>query len=76
MKPIGLEEYANTLFMVTSDGGPGQVFDDPADAIAQAEENCEAEGEEWFVVGLRADEDPPVHIARPKRKTKKGARST
>lgn len=74
---IGLEEYAHTLFVVVTHGDSiGSVYDDPADAIADAEELTACSEQDFYVLAVRVTDDPPVHRARAKRRrTKRASRS-
>lgn len=68
---IGLEEYANNLFLVhDGDGGGLAIFEDPGDAICEAEELAKQEGRLWYVTALKSADEPQVHIARPRTKTR------
>jgi hypothetical protein len=72
VKNLKNKDYANRFFIVHDGLSPGQVFDDPADAIAEAEELAESEGAEWYVNVVQIGD--AVHVAkpRPKRARKKG----
>lgn len=66
-KKLGDPAFANQLFMVSDGISPGQVFEDPADAIAEAEELAESEGADWHVFALDVD-DTEVHVARARKR--------
>ncbi len=70
---LGLEEYAHALFVVHDGQTPGSVYEDPADAIAEAEELAHAEGATWYVASMSIDDDF-VHIARPPKAQPKKAK--
>ncbi len=64
---IGLEEYANNLFLVhDGDGGGLAIFEDPGDAICEAEELAKQEGCVWYVTALKSADELQVHTARPR----------
>lgn len=72
---LGLVEYAHAVFLIVSQTGSlGESFDDPGDAIAEAEELAADAGVDFFVISVAATDNPPVHRARAFKKAKPKAR--